>query len=297
MKRISILLASVLMVACSDKSNQSDASGSFEATEIVVSAEANGKLLELNFEEGQVVNDGDLLGKIDSTQLYLKRLQLLSNVSAVGKRRLDVNKQIAAIEEQIATQKRERQRVERLIAAKSGNQKQLDDINASIAVLEKQLAAQKSSIENSNASITDERSALELQVAQLDDQLVKTRIVSPASGTVLAKYAEAGEVTAAGRPICKIADLSKMTLRAYITSAQLTQVKLGQQVTVKTDFGETESRLYKGQIVWISDKSEFTPKTIQTKDERANLVYAIKIAIPNDGYLKIGMYGDVIFSE
>lgn len=297
MKRITFLLVSVLLVACSNQSETSDASGSFEATEIVVSAEANGKLLELNFEEGQVVNDGELLGKIDSTQLYLKRLQLLSNVSAVGKRRLDVNKQIAAIEEQIATQKRERQRVERLIAAKSGNQKQLDDINASIAVLEKQLAAQKSSIENTNASITDERSAMELQVAQLDDQLAKTRIVSPTSGTVLAKYAEAGELTAAGRPICKIADLSKMFLRAYITSAQLTQINLGQQVTVSTDFGETESRQYTGQIIWISDKSEFTPKTIQTKDERANLVYAIKIAVANDGYLKIGMYADVIFTE
>lgn len=297
MKKITFLFALVMLFACSNHSKQSDASGSFEATEIVVSSEANGKLLELNFEEGQTVKDGDLLGRVDSTQLYLKRLQILSNVSAVGKRRLDVNKQIAAIEEQIAVQQRERQRAERLIAAKSGNQKLLDDINASIAVLEKQLAAQKSTLENSNASITDERSALELQVAQLDDQLSKTRIVSPANGTVLAKYAEAGELTAAGKPICKIADLSKMILRAYITSAQLTQIKLGQQVNVSTDFGETESRQYAGNIVWISDKSEFTPKTIQTKDERANLVYAIKIAIPNDGYLKIGMYGDVFFTE
>lgn len=297
MKKIIWFVLPLALVACSGNEEGFDASGTFEATEIIVSSEATGKILELYVEEGMPLVSGVTVGFIDSSQLYLKRLQLASSVDAVGKRRLDVGKQIAALEQQIATQKFEKARIERLVAAEAGNQKQLDDINASILVLEKQLEAQKSSIEKSNASITDEQRALEMQVAQIDDQLLKCRITSPIDGVVLVKYAEAGEVATTGKALFKVADVDRMILRAYITSSQLTQLQIGQKVGVSSDFGEESVRHYEGTVTWISDKSEFTPKTIQTKDERANLVYAIKIAVQNDGYLKIGMYGDVKFTD
>ena len=297
MKKIIWFVLPLALVACSGNEEGFDASGTFEATEIIVSSEATGKILELSVEEGMPLVSGVTVGLIDSSQLYLKRLQLASSVDAVGKRRLDVGKQIAALEQQIATQKFEKARIERLVVAEVGNQKQLDDINASILVLEKQLEAQKSTIERSNASITDEQRALEMQVAQIDDQLLKCRITSPIDGVVLVKYAEAGEVATTGKALFKVADVDRMILRAYITSSQLTQLQIGQKVGVSSDFGEESVRHYEGTVTWISDKSEFTPKTIQTKDERANLVYAIKIAVENDGYLKIGMYGDVKFTD
>ena len=206
-------------------------------------------------------------------------------------------KQIAATQQQIATQQREKRRVENLLKADAANTKQLDDIDAQIAVLEKQLAAQLSTLENSNRGVNEESSAIEIQVAQIEDQLAKCRIVNPIDGTVLVKYAETGEVTAQGKPLFKIADVDRMELRAYITSGQLTGLKLGDRVRVFADSGDKGSREYDGEVIWISDKAEFTPKTIQTRDERANLVYPVKIAVHNDGLLKIGMYADVKFSE
>ena len=295
MRKLLLIIIPFIIVSCSGRDEQFDASGTFEATEVIVSGEATGRITELSFEEGMDVVANTVIGYIDSTQLYLKKMQLLSNVSAVGKRRLDVGKQIAALEGQISTQKYELSRMERLLAAGAGNQKQVDDINSSITVLGRQLDAQRSSLENSNASLTDEQKALEIQVAQIDDQLQKCRIASPVTGTILSKYAEEGEFAATGKALFKVANLDIMTLRAYITSAQLTELKLGQIVKVLSDFGDSGSREYSGTVTWISDKSEFTPKTIQTKDERANLVYAIKVSVVNDGYLKIGMYGDLIF--
>jgi len=285
----------LLFSACSSKNKHYDASGMFEATEVIVSAEANGKILVLNIVEGQRVEPSEILGLIDTTQLYLQKVQLIKSKNQVGTRKQNVDTQLASLEEQLAYQQREKTRIEKLIAAKAGNTKQLDDINAQIAIIQKQIAAAKENLEKNNQGVTDNTGLVDAQIAAINDQLLKAQIKSPVAGTILVKYAEAGEVTAMGRPLFKVADLENIYLRAYITSAQLTQIKLEQQVTVFSDFGEKERHEYAGTITWISSEAEFTPKTIQTKDERANLVYAIKILVKNDGYLKIGMYGDVKF--
>jgi len=283
--------------SCSDKNGQYDASGTFETTEVIVSSEANGKILSFDVREGQMLETGQRAGFIDSIPLYLRKKQLQANIKAVESRRPEIRKQIASIEQQIATQKTEKKRMENLLYAKAANQKQLDDINAQIAFLEKQLEAQKSTLSITSNSISEDVSTLEVQIEQLEDQLKKCQIINPVEGTVLVKYAEAGEVTSQGKALYKIADTENMKLRAYLVSSQLTRVKAGQNVKVFADFGETESKEYQGTIEWISDKAEFTPKTIQTRDERANLVYAVKIAVKNDGYLKIGMYGNILLSE
>lgn len=282
-----------ISISCGRESGIHDASGTFEATEILVSSEVSGKILELNIDEGDSVVGGAVLGQIDTVQLFLKKRQLLATVRALEARRPQVGKQIAAIEEQISVQHRERERVERLVKADAATRKQLDDINSSISVLEKQLDAHRSSLTNTSGGITEDAAALMLQVEQINDQLNRSRISSPISGTVLAKYAEMGEITAAGKPMFKVANMNDMYLKAYITSDLLTQLKLNQEVKIFADFGEEESREYKGEVIWISDKAEFTPKTIQTRSERENLVYAVKIAVKNDGFLKIGMYGGV----
>lgn len=287
------VLLVIFMAACGKKQGDFDASGTFEATEVLVSSEAAGKILYFRVEEGMLLQAGQVVGQVDSVQLYLKRMQLLASVKATESRRSDIAKQIAATGQQITTARREKERYENLVELKAANVKQLDDINAQIALLEKQLVAQKSTLENGNRSVTEESSALEIQVAQLEDQLRKCRISSPISGTVLTKYAELGELAAVGKPLFKIADVENMFLRAYVVSTQLSKLKLGQQVTVMADYGTDDKREYKGRVSWISDKAEFTPKTIQTQDERANLVYAVKIAVKNDGYMKIGMYGEM----
>lgn len=287
---VSIIL---LLTACGKGNGDYDASGVFETTEVIVSAEANGKIMQLNFIEGQQVEQGKALGYIDTVQLYLKKMQLLTNTSAIKSGRVDIPRQIAAIKQQIATQKNEQKRFENLVKANAANQKQLDDINAQILVLERQLTAQTELLENSNKNISEQSSGLEVQVAQINDQIQKSIISSPINGTILSKYAEQGELATQGRALFKVADIEHMFLRAYITASQLTQVKIGQAVKVYADFGEKEMKEYSGTITWISDKSEFTPKTIQTRDERANLVYAVKVAVKNDGYLKYGMYGEL----
>ncbi|HEY6913135.1 MAG TPA: HlyD family efflux transporter periplasmic adaptor subunit [Paludibacter sp.] len=287
---------SILTTSCGKSNNDADASGTFEATEVIVSAQGAGQILSLNVEEGQTLTANQLVGTIDSTQLYLRKKQLQASGKAIQSRRPDIKKQIAAIEQQITTAKTERKRAENLIKANAANQKQLDDINAQIAVLEKQLDAQKTMLESSNQGITDESEGLTFQIKQLEDQLDKCKITSPIAGTVLVKYAEMGEVAAPGKALFKIADTNNMILRAYITADQLTQVKVGQTVKVKTDSGKDGSKEYSGTVAWISSKAEFTPKTIQTRDERANLVYAVKINVKNDGLIKIGMYGDAQFN-
>ncbi|MBS5980343.1 MAG: efflux RND transporter periplasmic adaptor subunit [Dysgonomonas mossii] len=290
-----IVYASIilLLTACGKGNGDYDASGVFETTEVIVSAEANGKIMRLNFIEGQQVEQGKALGYIDTVQLYLKKMQLLTNTSAIKSGRVDIPRQIAAIKQQIATQKNEQKRFGNLVKANAANQKQLDDINAQILVLERQLTAQTELLENSNKNISEQSSGLSVQVAQINDQIQKSIISSPINGTILSKYAEQGELATQGRALFKVADIEHMFLRAYITASQLTQVKIGQAVKVYADFGEKEMKEYSGTITWISDKSEFTPKTIQTRDERANLVYAVKVAVKNDGYLKYGMYGEL----
>lgn len=290
-------LAIVLISGCGSGEGEFDASGVFEATEVIVSAEANGKILEFNANEGDTLLAGERLGYIDSLQLYLKKLQLTANQRSVQSRRPDIRTQIAATEQQITTAKREKQRVENLLKANAVNQKQLDDLNAQISLLEKQLAALKSTLTTTNQSLTEESSGLDIQIKQINDQLQKCQIINPIKGTLLVKYAETGEVTGTGKPLYKVADLENVFLRAYISTGQLTKLKLGETVKVFADYGEDEYKEYLGKVIWISSKAEFTPKSIQTKDERANLVYAVKIKVKNDGLLKIGMYGEIKISE
>lgn len=297
MKRITTIgiwgMTLLVLSACGKGTPHYDATGTFEATEVVVSAEAAGKLLELNVEEGTQLKAGEKVGLIDTVQLYLKKLQLEASMKSVESQRPDLAKQIAATKQQIATAEREKRRVENLLTAGAANQKQLDDWDAQMKLLERQLAAQESSLRNSRNSLTEQGNSVAIQVAQVDDQLKKCHIQSPIEGTVLAKYAEAGELAAIGKPLFKVGEINRMYLRAYITSEQLSQIKIGDAVTVYSDYGNLEQKPYPGTITWISDRSEFTPKTILTKNERANLVYAIKIAVKNDGTLKIGMYGGV----
>jgi len=282
----------IILSSCGDKKEDFDASGTFEADEITVSSESNGRILSLNISEGQSLEAGYLSGEIDSMQIFLKKKQLINSIRAIESRRPEIKIQIAVIEQQIATQKKEKARTEQLLEANVANKKQLDDINASIYLLEKQLEAQRSTLSITSNGITEDVSTMMVQVEQLEDQLKKCKITNPINGTVLVKYSNAGELAIQGKALYKIADVSNMTLKAYITSNQLTQIKLGQEVKVFADYGD-DYREYKGKVTWISSKSEFTPKTIQTRDERANLVYAIKVMVKNDDFLKIGMYGQI----
>lgn len=285
----------LLFASCSGNDNDYDANGSFEATEIIVSSQGNGQILSLNVVEGQIVQAGEVVGQLDTTQLYLQKMSLISNAQGVRAQRPNIGTQTAAIEKQIQTLQRECTRTQNLVAANAANKKQLDDINAQIEVLQKQLSAQTSTLQKSSDNISAQSSALQIQVAQLEDLLEKCTIKSPISGVVLNKYAERGELAGTGSPLFKVADIENMYLRAYVTNDQLSGIKLNGKVTVRVDAGDGEMRSYSGTVSWISDKSEFTPKTIQTKNERANLVYATKIAVKNDGFLKIGMYGEVKF--
>ena len=284
-----------ILTSCGVSKEDYDASGTFETTEVLVSAEGTGKILSLNVQEGQTLAADEMVGTIDSMQLFLRKRQLITTEKSMQVRRPDVKKQIAAIEQQIETAKTERTRVENLLKANAANQKQLDDINAQISVLVKQLDAQKTTLVTTNQGITDDSEGIRLQVAQIEDQLKKCRITSPIAGTVLVKYSEMGEVAAPGKALFKIADTSNMILRAYVTNDQLSRLKINQKVKVYCDSEKRDMKEYEGTLAWISDKSEFTPKTIQTRDERANLVYAVKINVKNDGFLKIGMYGSVKF--
>ena len=283
-----------LFSACGNGAPKQDATGTFETTEVLVSAEASGRLLYFDIEEGMLLKAGEEVGVVDTVQLYLKKLQLEASIKSVEEQRPDILKQVAATKEQISAAQRERNRVANLLKVGAANQKQLDDAEDQLEVLRKQLVAQNSTLSNSHQSLTWQSSSVGIQVAQVEDQLKKCHITSPITGTVLAKYAEAGELTAMGTPLFKVADTEQMYLRAYITSEQLSQVKLGQKVTVFSDYGTDEHKQYPGVVTWISDTSEFTPKTILTKNERANLVYAVKIAVHNDGLLKIGMYLSLI---
>jgi len=287
------LSAVILFSACNNKNKEYDASGVFETTEIIVSAKGSGEILQFNITEGQQVEAGQTLGVIDTTQLYWRKVQLLSSVKAMDSRQVNVSVQVAALQEQLATARREQQRFTQLLKENAANQKQLDDINAQIATLEKQIAAQTETLKNSNSGITNEQQSLIAQIAQIDDQLKNSVIKSPIKGTVLDKFSEAGELAVQGRPLFKVADIDRMFLRTYISASQLTELKIGQKVKVFSDLGEKGRKEYEGTVSWISDKAEFTPKTIQTRDVRANLVYAVKIAVKNDGYIKKGMYGEI----
>lgn len=297
MKKIAVYSALTLLLASCGNKNDFDATGTFEATEVVVSAESTGRILYFDIEEGDTLSAGRQVGAIDTVQLYLQKLQLERQRASIHSNRPDIAKQASALRSQIEQQERERSRVENLLNDGAATAKQLDDINASIRVLNGQLDALLSNLKNSTSSIDQNASAVDLQIAQIEDRLAKCRIVSPIDGVVLVKYSEAGELAAAGRPLMKVADMDRLYLRAYFTSAQLADVKVGQEVTVVADYGDDKQHEYSGRITWIASESEFTPKTIQTRDTRANLVYAVKIAVENDGLLKIGLYGEVRLSK
>lgn len=282
----------MLVVSCGNET-EFDAQGTFEATEIVVSAEAVGKILNFEVEEGVEVIAGKMIGEIDGVQLHLQRKQLVAQQSALLNSRPDVKKQVASLKEQISKQKSELLRVENMLRDGAATQKQRDDIDAHIRVLEGQLEAALSTLSKNAASLDNSSSAMEAQIAALDDRIAKCSIASPINGTVLVKYAEAGEFATVGKPLMKVADMEKIYLRAYFTSDQLADIHLGDTVTVVADFGGDKRYDYEGRVSWIASEGEFTPKTIQTKDSRANLVYAVKIAVKNDGRLKIGLAGEV----
>lgn len=292
---LSIISAMTLLTACSGSDSKYDASGVFEVTEVMVSARVAGEIMDLDIDEGTEVTAGEPVGYIDTVQLYLQRLQLEANVKAAESRICDVEKQTAAIRQQLDTQKKEQTRFENLVKANAGNRKQLDDITAAINLLEKQLDAQTETLINGNANAKAQAEALKAQIALTNDMISKSTIASPVDGTVMAKYVEKGELAVQGRTLFKVANINDIYLKAYITSGQITGLKIGQEVKVFADSGDSGRKEYRGVISWISDKAEFTPKTIQTRDERANLVYAVKIKVQNDGYIKRGMYGEVSF--
>lgn len=284
-----------LLTACGNNNRDYDASGIFETTEVITSAKSNGEIMRFDIEEGQDVNPQVALGYIDTIQLALKKKQLLATRTATDSRVLNESQQLATLRQQIANLQRERKRFEELVKTNAATQKQLDDINYQIQVLEKQLTATAEQISSSNSSLSNQSTGIEAQLAQIEDQIKNSIIMSPIKGIILAKYAEPGEYAAPGRALFKVANVEDMKLRAYITADQLTGLKIGQQVKVYADQGKDDRKEYAGTVTWISDKAEFTPKTIQTRDERANLVYAVKVSVRNDGMIKKGMYGEVKF--
>ncbi len=297
----------ILFFGCKNGESNADASGTFEADEVIVSSELAGKILSFNVEEGLQIPKDSIVGIVDAKNISLQQEQVEASIKALNEKTSNVQPQVQLLQNQLSVQQsqlsnllHEKTRIENLLKADAATGKQLDDINYQIEVARKQLAVTQQQINvqlnntsTQNRSILSEADPLKKRAAQLQDQVQRANIVNPVSGTVITKYAEQGEVTAAGKALYKIADLSSLNLRAYITGAQLSQVKLGQTVKVLIDDGAKKYKEYNGSIIWIADKAEFTPKTIQTKEERANLVYAIKVKVKNDGYLKIGMYGEI----
>lgn len=290
---MSAALSALMFFSCSKKPEY-DASGNFEATDVTISAETTGKILEFDIQEGDSVTAGKIIAIVDTAQLHYQREQLRFKRSASNMSRPDIRIQLSAMERELQQQRHEQQRIRNLLADGAATTKQLDDINAAVKVLEDRIAAQRSSLSKTSSSTDETASAIHMQIEQLSDLINDSYIASPINGTVLTKYCEPGEYATAGKPLLKVADLNKIYLRAYFTSAQLSDIKLGQKVTVVANFGGDKLYEYPGTITWISSESEFTPKNIQTQDSRSNLVYAAKIAVKNDGRIKIGGYGNVI---
>ena len=296
MKKIMILATGLVVLAsCGNKDVDYDASGVFETTEVLVSARGTGEIVSLNIEEGQQVKANEELGRLDVTQLELKKDQLKSGKTAATSRKLNTQQQVASISQQIQNLQREKARFQALLKDGAATQKQVDDIGYQIAVLQKQLSAVNEQVSTANTSIDGQSAGFDAQIGQVDDMLRQAVITSPIDGVILSKYAEQGEFAAPGRALFKVADVSQMRLRAYITADLLTNVKIGQKVKVYADQGDKGRKEYEGTVSWISSEAEFTPKTIQTRNERSNLVYAVKIDVKNDGIIKRGMYGDVKF--
>ena len=286
-----------MMAACGGNEKAYDATGTFEATETTVYAEQSGALLTFSVNEGDHIEAGKEVGLIDTTQTWLKIRQLDATKEVYQSQKPDMERQIAATRQQLSKAQQDEQRYRELVADGAAPSKMLDDASSQVKVLQKQLDAQISSLSTSTRSLDKQTVAANVQIEQLRDMLRKCHIVTPTKGTVLEKYVERGEFVVIGKPLFKIADTEQMFMRAYVTSAQLQNIKIGQKVKVFADYGDGQKKAYDGTVSWISSRSEFTPKTILTDDERADLVYAVKVAIKNDGYVKIGMYGEVVLSE
>lgn len=296
MKKImTVASVAMMLTACNSNEKEFDATGTFEATEVTVSAEQSGTLLRFTLEEGDNIEAGREVGLIDTTQIWLKLQQAEAQKGVYQSQKPDMEKQIAATRQQLAKAQTEQKRFQELVSDGAAPSKMLDDATNQVKVLQRQLEAQVSSLGTQLSTLNSQLSTVDVQKSQLLDQLHKCHIKTPLSGTVLEKYVESGEFVAPGKPLFKMGDIQNMYLRAYVTSAQLQQVKVGREVKVFADYGGKQRKEYDGVVSWISSRSEFTPKTILTDDERADLVYAVKIAVKNDGNIKIGMYGEVKF--
>lgn len=290
-----LAVAALMLAACGNNEKEYDATGTFETTETTVFAEQSGTLMSFSVNEGDETDASVEVGLIDTTQIWLKIQQLDATKKVYNSQKPDMEAQIATTQQQLLKAQQEEQRYKELVTDGAAPSKMLDDASSNVKVLQKQLAAQLSALSTSTRSLDKQSDMVDVQVRQLRDQLRKCHIVTPAKGTVLEKYVERGEFVAAGKPLFKIGDTQNMYMRAYVTSVQLQHIKLGQKVKVFADYGDGQKKEYDGTVTWISSRSEFTPKTILTDDERADLVYAVKIAVKNDGYIKIGMYGEVKF--
>ncbi len=294
---LAVTVSAALLASCGNGDSEYAATGTFEATEVTVSAEQNGVLLEFDAEEGDYVEAFRQVALVDTVQLYLKACQVGALKQVYASQRPDMAKQVAATRQQLAKARQERDRFDALVKSGAANRKTLDDADSQVKVLERQLEAQMSSLSTSTNGLQAQMNTADIERMQVADQLRKCHVKAPVSGTILAKYMQRGEFASVGKPLFKMADTRNMFLRAYFTSAQLKDLKLGQRMTVYADYGGGERREYEGKVAWISSKSEFTPKTILTDDERADLVYAVKIAVRNDGHIKIGMYGEVKYAD
>ena len=292
-----LLTLSTLLTACGGQEKPYDATGTFEATETTVSAEQSGTLMTFSIDEGDALSQGQEVGLVDTTQLWLKIQQADATKEVFQSQKPDMDKQIAATRQQLAKARQEQQRYQELVDDGAAPGKMLDDAKSQVLVLQRQLDAQIASLSTNTRALDKQVAATDVQVSQLRDQLGKCHIKSPLEGTVLEKYVEQGEFVAPGKPLFKMADTRQMFIRAYVTSAQLQGIKVGQEARVFADYGDGQRTEYAGRVSWISSRSEFTPKTILTDDERADLVYAVKVAVKNDGYIKIGMYGEVKFAD
>lgn len=293
MKSGLVFAALALVAAGCGKNIEYDACGQVDATQVTVSAENAGRVLSMAVEEGEEVTAGQLLGALDSVQTYLQIMELCERIAGSSSRLVDIKKQGQPNLSQLENLQNEYERYYKLLEGNATTRKQVDDLTDKIAVLKAQIAAQTQSWERGNASVRSEVQGYEIQLARLEDQLAKCRIVAPVSGTVLTRYAETGEFVTLGKPLFKVADLDQMYVRVYFSSAQLSGLKLNDTVTVIPDDGTASPKRIQGRVIWISEQSEFTPKNIQTRDERADLVYAVKVAVPNDGTLRLGMYAYV----
>ncbi len=284
------------MISCT-RGPKPDAYGNFEAVEVVVSADGNGKLLEFNVDEGYKLHRGEIVGWVDTTQLVLQRNQLRGEIAVLRAQLPEKEKQLDVVREQLAKTKHELARYKGLADADASTAQQVDNLSYDAEVLQKQLDAEESNLDIQTRTLLARMEPLRQQILQVQDRIDNAYVVNPVAGTVLAKYAEQHELAAIGKPLYKVANLDTLILRAYIEEPQLTQVRLGQSVRVLVDSTYAGNAAFTGRIGWIADKAEFTPKVIQTKDERANLVYALKIYVANPGPLKIGMPAEVYFNN